>query len=134
MLTNDEFQAWLTAYKSAWEECDETQIGKIFAQDVTYQETPYTPALKGVDAIQHYWQSVIVDDQSDILFEYKVWNVSDNIGVAHWRCRFTQKSSFEGVELDGIFRCVFSEQAGSPKKCTELLAWWHLRKSTLGEI
>jgi len=134
MLDHEEFDAWLTNYKSAWENRDDKLIAKIFTKDATYQETPFKPAMKGVDSIQHYWRSVVVDDHSDVLFEYKIWNVTDDIGVAHWRCRFTQKSSFEGVDLDGIFRCAFASQAGTHKKCTELLEWWHIRKSTLGEI
>lgn len=134
MLTTEEFAAWLEAYKAAWQDRDEAAIANIFTEDASYQETPYTPAMKGVEAIRDYWRRVVVEDQSDIRFDYKIWNVSDDVGVAHWRCKFSQKSSFEGVDLDGIFRCVLSAEPGTPKRCAELLEWWHIRKTTLGEI
>jgi len=128
MLSIDEFEIWLQAYKSAWEDRNDMAIAKIFTQDAVYKSAPYALPMKGIDQIQEYWVR-LAEDQSDILFEFKVWNVEQDVGVAHWRCRYTKKSTSEAVDLDGIFRCVLSG-----KKCAELLAWWHMRTSNLGEI
>jgi ketosteroid isomerase-like protein len=133
MLDHKEFDAWLASYKSAWENRDDKQIAKIFSDDANYQSSPYSPPMKGVDQIRDYWNK-LGPDQNDIQFEYKIWQVADDVGVAHWRCRYTQKSTFERVDLDGIFRCVFSTKSGKPGRCTELLAWWHSRNTSLGEI
>jgi len=128
MLSTEEFEAWLEAYKSAWESGDAKALKKIFSEDAVYQSTPYALPMKGLDQIQEYWAR-LAEDQSGIVFEFKVWNVEQDVGVAHWRCRYTKKSTSEAVDVDGIFRCVVS--AG---KCDQLLAWWHMRKTNLGEI
>ena len=134
MMELQEFENWLIAYKAAWENQDEAAIENIFAEDAVYFETPYSAPREGFAAIRDYWRQGPVEDQREISFQYKIWEVTGEIGIAHWRCGFVRRSSHERVELDGIFHCTFSDDAADPRTCGEFRAWWHAKTSSLGDI
>ncbi len=61
------FTHWLDAYGRAWEGRDPHAAAELYADDGTYQVTPFLEALRGPRAILDYWTDV-VRTEKDISF------------------------------------------------------------------
>ncbi|MGW8249573.1 MAG: hypothetical protein ACWGO1_02940 [Anaerolineales bacterium] len=47
----------------------------------------------------------------------------DNVGIAHWRSKFTDIRSGRCFALDCLFLVEFDDQG----KCSVFREWWHLK-------
>jgi uncharacterized protein (TIGR02246 family) len=121
-------RAWLESYRLAWEARDPEAVGRLFAADATYQETPFARPVQGREAIQQYWSDVVAAAQEQIRFGYEVLAVAEDSTIVHWRASFVRVASRAQVSLDGIFLLTF-DTAG---RCVELREWW-VRKDRKGE-
>jgi hypothetical protein len=115
-----EFRRWLEAYGRAWEARDPQAAAEHFAQDGTYQVTPFVEPLRGRQAILEYWAEVARTEQ-DIQFEFEILGVTPVSGIAHWRASFLRVPPGQKTKLDGIF-VISLDAAGC---CTSLREWWH---------
>jgi hypothetical protein len=122
------FDAWLAAYKAAWEQSDPARAAALFTADAAYRETPFEAPLQGRAAIAAYWAKA-VSGQRGIAFSSEVLACTGAEGLAHWHCAFTGVPGGEAIDLDGIFRCTFAEQ-GQASRFEE---WWHVRVAAQGE-
>jgi hypothetical protein len=77
----DLLRRWLDEYGRAWETRDRDAVGKIFAEDATYQETPFTAPMRRRSAIMDYWSHVPLT-QENIHFNAVVAN-SDDVAIVH---------------------------------------------------
>jgi steroid delta-isomerase len=111
---------WLEAYGAAWESKDAAAAAALFAENASYQETPYAEPFVGRAAIRDYWAEVTAD-QSGIEFESAIVAISGMTGVARWSAKF--ESAEAPVELNGIFVLEF-EADGTVASLRE---WWHAR-------
>jgi uncharacterized protein (TIGR02246 family) len=111
---------WLDNYRLAWESRDAEAVGKLFTEDATYQETPFTRPMRGREAIREYWSRVVVAAQEQIRFGHEVLGITGANAIAHWWASFVRVSSKTRVSLDGIFLLTF-DTAGL---CKELREWW----------
>ncbi len=127
-MTEQDVQNWLDEYGRAWVNGDPDHVVTLFTATATYQETPFDDPMRGRHEIREYWQSGAADTQEDVEFASQVWAVKNDTAIAGWQARFTQKPSGARVELDGIFRLVFSEEQGT-LRCTILQEWWHSKES-----
>ena len=116
----ESLRAWLEGYRLAWEGRDPEAASRLFAEDATYQETPFTQPLRGREAIQQYWTVVVVAAQEQIRFGYEVLALAEETAIAHWWASFTRVASRAQVSLDGIFLLTF----GKNGLCKELREWW----------
>ena len=116
----ESLRAWLEGYRLAWEGRDPEAVGRLFAEDATYQETPFTQPLRGRKAIGEYWSKVVVTTQEQTHFGYEVLAISEASAIAHWWASFARVSSKAKVSLDGVFLLTF-DAAGL---CRELREWW----------
>jgi uncharacterized protein (TIGR02246 family) len=132
-VTPTQVQAWLDAYKRAWETRDAALIASIFTQDATYRETPFSAPDEGRGGIRDYWRRNVVGGQRDIAFSCEIWTVEGNVGIAHWRSAFTATSTGERVRLDGIFRLTFEQTQADAVLCRRLEEWWHETKAPAGD-
>lgn len=117
------FEEWLEGYKRAWEQMDADAAVELFAEDATYQETPFDEPMRGRDAIRSYWSDVPLA-QKEIAFGYEVLSVAGDQGIARWWCDFRRIPTDSKVKLDGIFVVHFSNG-----KAIAFREWWH-RKET----
>jgi ketosteroid isomerase-like protein len=124
----ESLRAWLESYRLAWEGRDPEVIVRLFAEDATYQETPFTQAMEGREAIQQYWSDVVVAAQEQIRFGYEVLAVAEYSAIVHWWAAFVRVASRTQVSLDGIFLLTFDTTG----RCRELREWW-VRKDRKGE-
>jgi uncharacterized protein (TIGR02246 family) len=122
----ESLRAWLEAYRLAWEGRDPEAVSRLFTEDATYQETPFTQPMQGRAAIRRYWSEVVVAAQEQIRFGYEVLAVAEDCAIAHWWASFTRVASRAQVSLDGIFLLTF-DAAG---RCRQLREWWARKDRT----
>jgi hypothetical protein len=97
-----EFKLWLDGYGRAWEARDPTAAAGLFADDGTYQVTPFVETLRCYEAILNYWREVARTEEQ-IRFGYKVLALTDNYGIARWWSSFIRVPPGLQTKLDGIF-------------------------------
>jgi hypothetical protein len=114
------FKSWLEAYGRAWQDRNAQAAADLFAQDGTYQITPFVEPMRGRPAILEYWSNV-VRTQQDIRFGYEILAVTQDIGIARWWASFLIVPQRLQTKLDGIFLITLSADG----RCRSLREWWH---------
>lgn len=114
------FKRWLDAYGRAWQSRDPLAAAELYAEDATYQVTPFLQPIAGREAIQNYWVEV-ASTEKDITFSYEILTITEHFGIAHWRASFDRTPPGLKTRLDGIF-VIRLDKYG---KCTSLREWWH---------
>jgi len=122
-MDRESFEQWLTLYGVAWRERNAARAASLYAEDATYQVTPFQEPFRGLVAIQEYWKGV-TSTEENIEFEYQVLAVNSEYGIAHWRASFVRVPPGLHTILDGIF--VVSLNAAG--RCRSLREWWHKRQ------
>jgi uncharacterized protein (TIGR02246 family) len=120
VMTYEDIRMWLDAYGRAWETRDAQAVGELFAEDATYQETPFVEPMRGRAAIREYWVNAVVRTQEQIRFGYQILAVAEDSCIAHWWASFVRVSTQTQVKLDGIFLLTFTPG----NLCSELREWW----------
>jgi len=113
-------QTWLEAYGSAWRDRNPQAAASLYAEDGSYQVTPFLEAMRGHAAILEYWQNV-ARTQENIQFGFEVMAVTADFGIARWWASFVIIPQQLQTKLDGIF-LISLDSAG---RCTSLREWWH---------
>lgn len=121
VLTSRDFEAWLRAYKTAWESRDPAAAAALFAPDAEYYWTPFDPPQRGHAEIAQAWHSAVAQ-QKNVTFTYSIIAIADDRGVAHWHTRLTSIPKGERIELDGIVIAEFAD----PRHCRTFREWWHV--------
>jgi len=75
---------------------------ELYAEDGTYQVTPFAQPMRGRTAILEYWTQVAAT-QRHIQFEYEVLAVTSEMGIARWRALFVIVPEGLETKLDGVF-------------------------------
>jgi uncharacterized protein (TIGR02246 family) len=119
-MTRESFQAWLKRYGQAWEARDAQAAADLYADDATYQVTPFAEPMCGRRAIFEYW-SHVAQTEEQIQFGYEIVAVTQEHGIAHWCCSFFILPRGLRTKLDGVFFIALDDQG----KCTRLREWWH---------
>lgn len=119
-MDRETFNHWLSSYGSAWTSRDPEAAASLYADDATYQVTPFDEPLRGRPAIHDYWQGVIRTEEN-IQFSYEILAVTAAFGIARWRASFVRVPPGLDTKLDGIF-LIFLDAAG---RCQSLREWWH---------
>ena len=126
-MTREAFPAWLQKYGRAWEARDAKAAAELYAEDGTYQVTPFVEPMRGRAAILEYWTNVAKIEE-DIRFEYEILAVTPDQGIARWRASFVIVPQRLQTKLDGIFVIALDGQG----KCTQLREWWHKQQTEGG--
>lgn len=111
---------WLEAYGRAWMGRDPHAAADLFAEDGTYQVTPFVEPMRGRPAIFDYWVHVSKTER-DIQFGYEILAVTEEAGIARWWASFLIDPEGLQTKLDGIF-LITLDNAG---RCKALREWWH---------
>jgi hypothetical protein len=119
-LSMAELDAWLVAYKFAWENRDAVTLIELFSEDAHYFATPFADAVRGSDGIAEYWKKQTTD-QRDIDFRYNCVAINGFVCVARWYARFALASTATRVESRGIFVLDFNRYG----ECSVLREWSH---------
>lgn len=114
------FKLWLDAYGRSWEGRDPHAAAALFAEDATYQVTPFVAPLCGRQAIFDYWANVTRTEE-DVRFGFEILAVTPDFGIARWWASFIITRPGLKTQLDGIF-LISLDAAG---RCKSLREWWH---------
>jgi hypothetical protein len=114
------FESWLEAYGRAWMGRDPQAAADLFAQDGTYQLTPFVEPMRGRSAIYDYWVHV-AETERDVQFAYEILAVTSDVGIAQWWASFLIVPQGLQTKLDGIFLIAFDCDG----RCKALREWWH---------
>jgi hypothetical protein len=116
----DTFKAWLEAYGRAWMGRDAPAAAELYAEDGTYQVTPFVEPMRGRAAILEYWSHVAAT-QRDIQFGYEALAATAEMGIARWWASFVIVPQGLQTKLDGIFLIALDEGG----RCRSVREWWH---------
>jgi uncharacterized protein (TIGR02246 family) len=119
-MTAHAFVSWLDSYGRAWENRDPLAAADLFAEDGTYQVTPFLEPMRGKQAILEYWTNVAQTEQN-IQFGYEILAVTPDRGIARWWSSFVIVPPGLQTKLDGIFLISLDETG----RCRSLREWWH---------
>ena len=123
-MTRETFSAWLGKYGRAWETRDAKAAAELYAEDGTYQVTPFVEPMRGRAAILDYWTNVARTEEQ-VQFSYGILAVTSEQGIARWRASFVIGPQGLRTKLDGIFVLALDGQG----KCTRLREWWHKQQT-----
>lgn len=126
-MDRQSLQIWLQAYARAWMNRDAEAAVELYADDATYQEAPFSPPMRGREAILSYWKNV-ARTQEDIHVECRPIAVAGEDCFAHWHASFLRLPTGVRLELDGIFLLTFDAE----NRCTSLREWWHRKEIPAG--
>lgn len=114
------FKSWLDAYGKAWESRDAQAAAALYAENGTYQVTPFVEPMRGRKAIFEYWSNVARTEEN-VQFGYEILVASRELSIAKWSASFVIVPQGLKTKLDGIFVISLDEQG----RCTSLREWWH---------
>jgi len=99
-MDRESFKNWLAAYGNAWTRRDPEAAASLYADNATYQVTPFDEPLRGRAAIYEYWADVAKTEEK-IQFDYEIrqvagvlcprtawpvdetrWNLSNRVGFS----------------------------------------------------
>jgi len=123
-MTLQGFDDWLDAYGRAWESRNPQAAADLYAEDGTYQVTPFLEPMRGKQAILKYWTHVAQTEQT-IQFGYEILAVTPEHGVARWWASFVIVPPGLQTKLDGIFLISLDENS----RCHSLREWWHKQQA-----
>lgn len=124
-MNREELQQWLDAYRQAWENRDPQAAVNLYSDDATYQDTPFSPPMRGKEVLLEYWKNV-ARTQEEIQVSCEAIAVCGNLCFAHWHAAFTRLPMRSRLELDGIFQLEFDRRG----HCQALREWWHRKEVT----
>lgn len=123
-MTLEEFKSWMDAYGRAWEKRDPQGAAELYAEDGSYQVSPFVEPMRGREAI-HEYRTEVARTEQDIKFGYEVLAVTPDYGIARWWASFIRIPPWLDTKLDGIF--LISLDANG--KCRSLREWWHKQQN-----
>jgi hypothetical protein len=114
------FKSWLDAYGQAWENRNAEAAAALYAEDGTYQVTPFLEPLRGRKAIFEYWSEVTRTEEK-VRFGYEILVSNAGLNIARWSASFVIVPQGLQTKLDGIFLISLDEE----ERCKSLREWWH---------
>ena len=119
-MDRESFRQWLASYGSAWTSRDPSRAASLYAEDATYQLTPFDEPLRGRAAIYDYWKGV-TSTEENIRFDHQILAVTEEFGIARWCASFVRIPPGLNTKLDGIF-VISLDRSG---RCQSLRESWH---------
>lgn len=117
-MERERADAWLEAYRQAWEEADARAIPGMFTQEARYRAHPQGTAYTGHDAIADYWTRATAG-QRDIQVRFGDPIVDgDRVAAEFWA---TMRSDGGPVTVAGCLLLAHAADGG----CRSLRECWH---------
>jgi hypothetical protein len=114
------FNSWLQAYGKAWESRNAEAAAALFAEDGTYQVTPFLEPMRGRKAIFEYWLGVARTEEN-VQFACEILAASRELNIARWSASLVIVPQGLQTRLDGIFLISLDAEG----RCKSLREWWH---------
>jgi len=122
-MKRDMVKKVLKVYEDAWVNQDPEKILTIFTKDATYHERAFEKPFVGHAQIKQYWQSKVVEEQSEIKFKLLHFWIDGNTVLAEWDASFY--SNIEKARIH-IIEIAILEFKGD--KIKSLREYWHSKR------
>ncbi len=110
--------AWVEAYRAAWEDRDPEAAARLFAEDSTYRSFILEEPARGPEGVADYWSSV-TESQSEVRVRMgRPFEQGSRVAVEFWT---TMLSDGSPVTLPGCLLLEFDDMV----RCTMLREYWH---------
>ena len=116
----------LKTYEDAWVNQDPEKILSIFKEDGIYHEKVLEKPYIGHEQIRQYWQSKVVEEQSDIQFKLLNYYIDGDVIIAEWDASFNSNLKKARIHIKEV---AILEMKGS--KIRSLREYWRAEKSPL---
>jgi SnoaL-like domain len=114
-MTHETFQVWLDRYIAAWRSGVAAEIEALFSEDVVYSFRPFSPSVRGRDAVVAAWLRD-PDEPGSWSAEYRPLAVDGDVAVSVGETRYPN----EDRTYSNIFVCRFNDEG----ECREFSEWW----------
>jgi ketosteroid isomerase-like protein len=128
-LTRDQFAAWLTRYIEAWRSGDQSDIGDLFSEDVSYSQNGGQTTIAGREAVVTDWLEESYQPDASWEAYYEPLTIEEEIHVAVGSTRYLREMGVR-EEFSNIFVCRFDDDG----RCRELREWWMLAPSPVERL
>lgn len=88
MLDRETVLNVIKIYKESWENQDSVKILSIFTNDARYHERVLKKPYNGHAEIKKYWETKVVEEQSNIKFELLNLYIDGSTVIAEWDAKF----------------------------------------------
>jgi len=123
MVSRETVGEVLKVYEGAWVNRDPEKILAIFTEDASYHERAFEKPFIGHKQIKKYWQSKVVEEQSDIKFKLLHFWIDGNTVLAEWDASFY--SNIEKARIHIIEVAILKFEG---EKIKSLREYWHSEK------
>jgi hypothetical protein len=112
---------WFESLKTIWLTKNPTKVEDLVSNKFLWSENPFQKSITSKKKLLNEWASVL--NQKDIIVDYEVLSIHDNIGIAKWESKFTWIDTNTEVEMKGIWYVVLDANG----KCCEFRQWFNTR-------
>jgi hypothetical protein len=109
----------IDTFGRGWSSPDIGLLMTVYAPEAVLVETPFTPELRGTDAIRGYWNEVPYS-QSEITFSSGEIYAAGPWFSTEFKCVFRRRRTGEWVDARGAIFCETDGQL-----ITEMRMYWH---------
>ena len=109
----------MDTFGKGWSKGDPALIMAVFSPEAVFIETPFSPPLKGLDAMRGFWRDIAYH-QSDITFATGEIYAAGPWFSTEFKLMFQRRRTGEWVDARGA---IFCETNGT--EITEMRMYWH---------
>lgn len=114
----EKYNNWTKEFMESWKELDWQRTLETLDKDVKYYENPIDEPCESFEDVIDLW-SVVVDNQKNITYKYKIVAYNDDTCIINWQMTRTMIETNTKQEIDGIFQISLNEH----EKCTYFKQW-----------
>ena len=126
-MTRTEFARWLARYEEAWRAEGTDALVELFAPDSTYSPGPYEATQRGLDAINHLWESERVGPDEVFTMDSEIVAVDGDTGVARIKVVYRDPPVQE-------YRDVWIVRVDADGRCVSFEEWPYWPPGTSGQV
>jgi ketosteroid isomerase-like protein len=109
----------IDTFGTGWSKGNIELLMTVYAPEVVFIETPFSPPLKGLDEVRRYWAEVPYN-QSEITFSSGEIYAAGPWFSTEFKCVFRRRRTGEWVEARGAIFCETESE-----RITEMRMYWH---------
>jgi ketosteroid isomerase-like protein len=109
----------IDTFGRGWSRGDIDLLLSVYSPDVVFIETPFTPAITGLDPVRSYWLDVPYH-QSEITFSSGEIYAAGPWFATEFKCVFRRRRTGEWVEARGAIFCETKDD-----RISEMRMYWH---------
>jgi ketosteroid isomerase-like protein len=109
----------IDTFGNAWAKGNIDLLTSVFASEAVFLETPFSSALRGIEAVRRYWTEVPYN-QSEITFSSGEIYAAGPWFSTEFKLVFRRRRTGEWVEARGAIFCETEAD-----RITEMRMYWH---------